>query len=110
MASNHRGQPIGNPNTSHGGASARPMGRSALPRLSRALAQSTNESLENRLSEVREAHPMLGYTMLNLEPAISESDASHMLSRYREDRNRGSRFATEMRPEIRSAFRGRSTY
>lgn len=115
MATNHRGQPIGNPATSHGGASARPMGRSDLPRLSKVVKNSINEDLSRKANDMREDNPLLGYSytgVASVDPQVDEFEASHMLRRYREDRNAGMGYddMDEMAGQIGDAVRRRGKY
>jgi len=100
----------------------RRVGRSDLPRLSSALANVMNDSLDINRMDFEDDHdegyedflmerPMANYMSGDVyRRGVDESDASYALQRYREDRESGKYDLTGERDDIKDAYRNRNNY
>jgi hypothetical protein len=94
----------------------RRVGRSELPRLSEALANHLNDSMESHMDEYNDPedfqmqHSMTANIGMPYGEPISELDAGHALYQYRKDRNSGKMDSESLgfyQDDIRDALRNR---
>ena len=100
MATDHRGNIVGNPDTSHGGH--RP-----TPRVSQMLANQLNSMVMLKHQETVDENPMLG--LVNRGPKkVTPEDAQRAINTYRNYRDFGSNVEGE-KDDIQWAFRNRKS-
>lgn len=94
----------------------RKVGRSELPRLSEALANHLNDSMESHMDEYNDPedfemqHSMTSHIGMPYGEPFSELDAEHALHQYRKDRDSGQMDEESLgfyQDDIRDALRNR---